>query len=240
MLMQRKDRVIRSWADLAALREQYRNGWVFRGEGDPHHEKLVPKAGRVSLARGSAREVPHNTEDEVRALAEFKRMARPYLSSAPGSEMEWLALAQHHGLPTRLLDWTRSLYVATFFAVETAGTHGTPEQGSAVIYALKDVPPIDAARESPFEISEIKMYRPPPVITARVKPQRSVLTVHPDPTRSFEYPTLERWIIAYDSAMCLEFKKILAENDINEGTLFVDLDSVARYIGWLYKWGFRL
>lgn len=238
--MRRKDRVIESWADLTALRAQYGDGWFFRGEGDPHHEKLLPKAGRVSLARGSAREVPHKTEDEMRALEEFKRMARAYLAQEPVSEMEWLALAQHHGLPTRLLDWTRNLYVATFFAVETAGTFGTPEQGSAVIYAIRDVPSIDAARESPFDITEIKLYQPPPVITARVTAQSSVLTVHPEPTRSFEYPTLERWIIAYDSAMCVEFKRILAENDINEGTLFIDLDSVACYIGWLYKWGFRL
>jgi hypothetical protein len=64
-------------------------------------------------------------------LSAFKRRAHHYLVDVPdgNDNLEWLALMQHHGAPTRLLDWTRSPYVALFFAIE-------PEQGSNAPCAL--------------------------------------------------------------------------------------------------------
>lgn len=55
--------------------------------------------------------------DEREALQRFKAAARPYLTAVPDSEWDWLALAQHNGLPTRLLDWTTNPLVALYFAV---------------------------------------------------------------------------------------------------------------------------
>lgn len=55
-------------------------------------------------------------------LRQFQRRAHHYITDPPSPEhkLEWLALIQHHGGPTRLLDFTHSFYVAAFFALERA------------------------------------------------------------------------------------------------------------------------
>lgn len=55
-----------------------------------------------------------------RMLAEFKRQAQPFIDRPLTNEFEWMFLAQHHGLPTRLLDWSTNALVALYFAVSQA------------------------------------------------------------------------------------------------------------------------
>jgi hypothetical protein len=71
-------------------------------------------------------------EAEEGLLREFKRKSSLYLSqSKPVHRLEWLALMRHYGAPTRLLDWTYSVYAAAFFALDESSP-----QRPATIWAL--------------------------------------------------------------------------------------------------------
>lgn len=148
--------------------------WLYRGQGDASLDLLptIDRPGAVE-ARGSLDRASY----ERWLLDKFKKRALPFVAPAPASDWEWLALARHHGLPTRLIDWTFHPLVALFFAVSSA--RATAE---AVLWRYRpDAEPVDvAAQPDPFAIEEVAVFEPSSV-TARIAAQRSILTAHPDP-----------------------------------------------------------
>jgi len=88
-----------------------RDTGVYRGSSDACRPLLT------SLDRLGGVNPPHSKRGlEAHILRNFIRYSRPHLPTAPVNEWEVLVAAQHHGVPTRLLDWTYSPLVAAHFA----------------------------------------------------------------------------------------------------------------------------
>ena len=214
---------IRSWSELSEWIEKHNTiNWLFRGLSSTKH-KLVPKIGRPDshdTRRG------YTKEAEIWLFEEFQRLALAYIQTLPKNDWEWLALAQHHGLPTRLLDWTHSPIVAAYFAVEKEG-----EKGDAVIYAYEEMRVIQMSHAGfgPFLVNDDLRFDPPSV-SPRIIAQSATFTIHRDPVKSFAPTGLEKVII--NKSYCRNLKGTLNNIGINKSILFPDLDGVAANLLW--------
>ena len=104
------------------------DGWAFRGHKEAHWSLWS------AISRQLLKFCPDTSswpEREQRVIRIFQRKAHNFLGDARilDDELRCLALLQHHGAPTRLIDFTKSPYVAAFFALEDA-------RGDAAVYAL--------------------------------------------------------------------------------------------------------
>ena len=192
----------------------------------------------------AAKQQYHDLKYEETLFNSFKRQARGYFSHPLGNDWEWLAVAQHHGLPTRLLDWTKNPLAAAYFAVANGPMESRDD---AYVYVLRSealdrghTDMIDLT--SPPKDSPLLMTKEdgvqrfiPPLADARIASQEGVFTV---------FPPLERFVkaaesrldqIVIDGTSRVDVRRQLHRLGVNGATLFPDVSHLAENLKWVWE-----
>lgn len=220
--------------------------FVFRGQSVDL--PLLPKLGRPSTRpNGDLLRL------EQLMLEEFAR-STPGFSRINVDLDKWdrLAVAQHHGLPTRLLDWTFGALPALWVAVKDG-----PQMGheNGVVWFLRTVPadfinfgdevlPYKSTTKAvtPFNLQRTRIFRPR-LIAERIAAQRGIFTVHKalkgrqDPFLPLEKNSAFSKRLVKIHIPSESFDKLRKQLDfcgINEATVFPDLDGPCGHLTWRF------
>ena len=200
-MQQDREALGEKWSD---TRDRPSPGVWYRGLRSSRY-KLLPTLHRFDIPVAS----------EAHLMNRFKQNAHEFLDERPQGEWEWMLLARHHGLPSRLLDWTENPLAALFFASDTSGIRSngvlwclTPtdlniianptEPSSLALPMLLDEGEPSAGdqflniyRTSSVSLSREDLSVPPAAVlsirtTKRIQAQMGVFTIHHSDTTPLE------------------------------------------------------
>jgi FRG domain len=230
-----------SWNDELGL---FRSNFAFRGR------PLASEDLTTSLAR-----LGGDTDAIERPLLRHFRKYAARDAVPVDSTWNWLALAQHHGLPTRLLDWTYSPYVALHFA--TARARAFAEDGAVWmvdyvrVHELAPKPlreQLDKEGANVFTtemlaavaedfrdlaaLGDFVVFVEPPSFDERIVNQYALFSLASRPGASVDESCLRKLVIP--AGLKWEIRDKLDQANITERVLFPGLDGLSRWLARYY------
>ena len=250
---------VSSWAELQEVLfsdswqesiGRFRSTFAFRGRGDAADDL---KTSLVRLGGNS-----HELEEHI--LRAFRKYAA--LDSVPRDTLwDWLALGQHHGLPTRMLDWTFSPSVALHFVttdlrlpdvdgavwcVDYTRVHeGLPrelraplEREGADVFTTEMLNGVARSFEELEGLGDFVAFVEPPSFDARIVNQYALFSLATRPDLSLdgwlaERPELWRRVIV-PAELKWEVRDKLDVANVTERVLFPGLDGLSRWLKRYY------
>jgi hypothetical protein len=241
-----------SWSDEL---QRFRSPFAFRG---------MERRDRSSLASSLVRLAEPGADISRLELALLRNFRKYGHGEATGADSvwDWLALGQHRGLPTRLLDWTYSPLVALHFATENPATFDQDgvvwcvnfveankrlprrlkrilqQEGSdtftvEMLAAFESLREFDALSREPFVV-----FLEPPAVDRRILNQLALFSL-----MSSASATLDNWLADHPK-MCRrvpipaklkwEIRDKLDQANVNERVLFPGLDGLSRWLTRYY------
>jgi hypothetical protein len=218
----------------------------------------------IEAAGRQGHQIPEDTQqfrEEVRSLADkIDLIGRQTITEWPPlSFLSIMALAQHYGVPTRMLDWSLDPYVAAYFAAKSASKDAN-QTGNLAVWVLADtlftVTKIMLLDDREFARLPIQYVKTPWAGNANAKAQRAVFLAYRqfdiDPGAPFECPPYDKLLAStiheslrdISALYCLtlpkkqasELLRLLAFQGYDGATIFPGLEGAVESISELYLW----